>query len=73
MYKPIEIDRTNLTIMGVPFPDLDTLNRTADAMGELWLEGFEPTLEQIALIHDCTAEGITLDWFKQIAKNGILR
>ena len=29
MYKPIEIDRENLTIMGVRFHDLKTLNSTA--------------------------------------------
>jgi putative transcriptional regulator len=49
MYKPIEIDRTNLTIMGVRFPDIDTLNRTADALGSNMFEGFEPTPELINL------------------------
>ena len=49
MYKPIEIDRTNLTIMGVSFPDLDTLNRTANAIGSNMFEGFEPTPELINL------------------------
>ncbi|MDR1385904.1 MAG: hypothetical protein LBJ67_18935 [Planctomycetaceae bacterium] len=43
MYKPINIDRTNLTIMGVPFPDLDTLDSTANAIGSNMFEGFEPT------------------------------
>jgi putative transcriptional regulator len=47
MYRPIEIDRTNLTIMGVRFPDIDTLNRTADAIGSNMFEGFEPTPELI--------------------------
>jgi putative transcriptional regulator len=49
MYKPIEIDRANLTIMGVYFPDLDTLNRTADAIGSNMFEGFEPTPKLISL------------------------
>jgi putative transcriptional regulator len=49
MYKPIEIDRTKLTIMGVRFPDLDTLNRMADAIGSNMFEGFEPTPELISL------------------------
>jgi len=31
MYKPIHIDRENLTIMGVSFPDLSVLNSTASA------------------------------------------
>ena len=33
MYKPIQIDREKLTIMGVSFPDLATLDRTASAIG----------------------------------------
>jgi putative transcriptional regulator len=49
MYKPIEVDRTNLTIMGVSFPDIDTLNMTADAIGSNMFEGFEPTPELISL------------------------
>ena len=44
MYKPIQIDRENLTIMGVAFPDLETLNRTANAIGSNMFEGFEPTM-----------------------------
>jgi len=31
-YKPIEVDRQNLTIMGIKFSDLDTLNSTANAI-----------------------------------------
>ena len=44
MYKPIQIDKKNLTIMGVAFPDLATLNNTANAIGSNMFEGFEPTL-----------------------------
>jgi putative transcriptional regulator len=46
MYKPIEIDRQKLTIMGVKFPDLKTLERTANALGSNMYEGFEPTPRQ---------------------------
>ena len=49
MYKPINIDRENLTIMGVSFPDLTTLNSTANAIGSNMYEGFEPTEELIRL------------------------
>jgi len=49
MYKPINIDRENLTIMGVSFPDLATLNSTANAIGSNMYEGFEPTEELIRL------------------------
>lgn len=33
MFKTIEIDRRNLTIMGVKFSDLTTLENTANALG----------------------------------------
>ena len=59
MYKPISIDRENLTIMGVAFPDLATLNRTANAIGSNMLEGFEPTEKLIRLYLDYKTGKIT--------------
>ncbi len=52
MYRPIDIDRTNLTIMGVRFPDLKTLESTASALGSNMFEGFEPTPKLIRLYLD---------------------
>ncbi len=52
MYKTIVIDRTNLTLMGVQFPDLKTLESTANAIGTNMFEGFEPTKELIQLYVD---------------------
>ncbi len=52
MYKAIEIDRKNLTLMGVKFPDLKTLENTANAIGTNMFEGFEPTKELIQLYVD---------------------
>ena len=52
MYKPIQIDRENLTIMGVSFPDLTMLSSTANAIGSNMFEGFEPTEELIRLYLD---------------------
>ena len=49
MYKPIEVDRKNLTIMGVPFPDLETLNSVAYGLGSIMYEGFEPNEKLIQL------------------------
>ncbi|MDR1492558.1 MAG: hypothetical protein LBT05_07540 [Planctomycetaceae bacterium] len=43
MYKTIKIDRTNLTIMGKPFPDLDTPGNTANAIGSNMFERLEAT------------------------------
>jgi len=52
MYKTIDIDRKNLTIMGVKFSDLKTLESTANAIGTNMFEGFEPTKELIQLYVD---------------------
>jgi len=52
MYKAIEIDRENLTLMGVRFQDLKTLESTANAIGSNMFEGFEPTTELIQLYLD---------------------
>jgi len=52
MYRPIQIDRKNLTIMGVQFPDLATLDSTASAIGSNMFEGFEPTEKLIRLYLD---------------------
>jgi hypothetical protein len=52
MYKTIDIDRKNLTIMGVQFSDLKTLENTANALGSNMFEGFEPTTELIQLYVD---------------------
>lgn len=59
MYKPIQIDRENLTIMGVLFPDLETLNSTANAIGSNMFEGFEPTKKIIQLYLDFKTGKIT--------------
>ena len=52
MYKIIDIDRANLTIMGVKFSDLKSLENTANAIGTNMFEGFEPTKEIIQLYVD---------------------
>jgi putative transcriptional regulator len=52
MYKAIDIDRKNLTIMGVKFANLNALESTANALGTNMFEGFEPTQELIQLYVD---------------------
>ena len=71
MYKPIKIDRENLTIMGVSFPDLATLNNTANAIGSNMYEGFKPESRQIALIRDYVMDKISFIQFVESAKNTI--
>ena len=52
MYQAITIDRENLTILGVKFADLKTLENTAIAIGTNMFEGFVPTTELIQLYVD---------------------
>jgi len=52
MYKAIDVDRKNLTIMGVKFANLNALESTANALGTNMFEGFEPTKELIQLYVD---------------------
>ena len=68
MYRTIEIDRNKLTIMGVPFSDLQTLNSTANAIGSNMFEGFEPTPKGVAIIRDYVTGKISFAQFIQAAK-----
>lgn len=68
MYKIIDIDRINLTLMGVQFTDLKTLESTANAIGSNMFEGFEPTPKGIAIIRDYVIGEITFAEFIKFAK-----
>ncbi len=70
MYRPIDIDRNNLTIMGVGFPDLATLDSVANAIGSNMFEGFEPTESRVALIRDYILDKISFRQFIEAAKSG---
>ncbi|MDR3244203.1 MAG: antitoxin VbhA family protein [Elusimicrobiota bacterium] len=70
-YKPIKIDRENLTIMGVKFSDLDTLNSAANAIGSNMFEGFEPTPKSVEIIRDYISDKITLSQLIQLAKDRV--
>ena len=59
-FKPIPIDREKLTFCGVTFPDLETLNKTANAIGTNMFEGFEPTQRNVEIIRDYVLDKITL-------------
>ena len=60
MFNTIEIDRINLTIMGVKFSDLRTLDSTANAIGSNMFEGFQPTPKGIEIIRDYVTGKISL-------------
>ncbi len=68
MYTSIEIDRIKLTIMGVEFSDLKTLESTANAIGSNMFEGFIPTPKGITLIRDYIIGNITFTEFVKFAK-----
>lgn len=69
MYQSIEIDRKKMTIMGVPFPDIKTLESTANALGSNMFEGFEPTPKGIILIRDYVSGKVTFQEFIEYAKD----
>lgn len=48
----IQFDRQALTIYGVKFPDLDTLNSVATAIASQMYEGFAPTQKLIEVYRD---------------------
>lgn len=52
MYRALDINRENLTIMGIEFPDLKSLESAANAIGSNMFEGFEPTSELVQLYID---------------------
>ena len=68
MFKTIEIDRKNLTIMGVKFSDLRTLEGTANALGSNMFEGFRPTPKGIEIIRDYVMGKISLNELVLFAK-----
>ncbi len=71
MYHPIAIDRKNLTIMGVTFPDLKSLNSAAAAIGSNMYEGFEPTEKKVLLIRDYITSKITFAQFVTALKSKV--
>ena len=69
MYKTIDIDRNNLTIMGVKFSNLKTLESTANAIGSNMFEGYKPTPKGIEIIRDYVVGKITLSELIKFAKD----
>mgnify|MGYP001237890049 FL=1 len=69
MFNTIDVDRKNLTIMGVRFSNLKTLESTANAIGSNMFEGFIPTPKSIEIIRDYVIGKITLSELIKIAKD----
>jgi putative transcriptional regulator len=68
MFNTIEIDRNKLTIMGVEFSDLKTLESTANAIGSNMFEGYIPTPKGIEIIRDYVIGKISLTELINVAK-----
>jgi hypothetical protein len=68
-YTPIEIDRKNLTIMGVNFSSVNNFEATVNALGTVMFEGFDPTPKSIEIIRDYLSDKITLKQLVQITKD----
>lgn len=68
MFNTIEIDRNNLTIMGIKFSDLGILESTANALGSNMFEGYQPTPKGIEIIRDYVIGKISLSELVAFAK-----
>jgi hypothetical protein len=69
MFNTIDIDRNNLTIMGVKFSNLKTLESTANAIGSNMFEGFKPTPKGVEIIRDYVIGKITMSELIKFAKD----
>ena len=67
-YTPIEIDRKNLTIMGVNFNSVNNFEAAVNALGTVMFEGFDLTPRSIEIIRDYLSEKITLGQLIQLTK-----
>jgi putative transcriptional regulator len=67
-FKPIQINKEKLTFCDVKFPDIETLNKTANAIGSNMFEGFEPTSKGVEIIRDFIMEKITISDLVHIVK-----
>ena len=72
-YKPIDVDRENLTIMGVRFPDLAALNSAANAIGSNMFEGFEPTPKSIEIIRDYSGGKISNSKLIEMIRENVIK
>ena len=68
-YNPIEIDRKNLSIMGVNFSSVNNFEAAVNAMGTVMFEGFDPTPKSIEIIRDYLSDKITLGQLVELTKD----
>ena len=68
-YVPIVVNRNDLTIMDVPFPDIETLENTAEAIGSNMFEGFCPTKKSVEIIRDYCLGKLSFAQLADIARD----
>jgi hypothetical protein len=68
-YNPIEIDRKNLSIMGVNFSSVNNFEAAVNALGTVMFEGFDPTPKSIEIIRDYLSDKITLGQLVQLTRD----
>ena len=71
MLNTIEVDRRNLTIMGVKFSDLKTSESIESALGSYMFERFKPTKKGIEIIRDYVTGKIILSELVKFAKDRV--
>jgi putative transcriptional regulator len=67
-FKPLTVDKEKLTIEGVQFPNLGTLEAMSEAIGSNMYEGWEPTPRKIELCRDHYLGKITSDELLELLK-----
>jgi len=67
-YRPIDINREKLTIMGVNFNSVDNFDAVANAIGTVMFEGFDPTPKSVEIIRDYLSEKIRLGQLVRLTK-----
>jgi len=67
-YTPIEINRKNLTIMGVNFNSVNNFEAAVNALGTVMFEGFDPNPRSIEIIRDYLSEKITIGQLIKLTK-----
>jgi putative transcriptional regulator len=67
-YRPIDIDREKLTIMGVNFSSVGNFDAVVNALGTVMFEGFDPTPKSIEIIRDYLSEKISIGQLVRLTK-----
>jgi putative transcriptional regulator len=67
-YRPVEIDRKKLTIMGVSFNSIKNFDAAVNALGTVMFEGFDPSPRSIEIIRDYLSGKITIGQLIRLTK-----